>query len=150
MKVILLAKVHQLGDLGDVVEVKPGYGRNYLIPQGKAIPATDKNREKFESRRADLEQAARDHLAAAQERAKQIEPLVSITITAKIHDEGKLFGSIGVREIADALQSKGIQVEKREINIPSGPIHTIGEHDVNIILHSDVVVALKVKVEPEA
>lgn len=149
MKVILLEKIRQLGDLGDIVEVKPGYGRNYLIPQGKAIPATDKNREKFESRRAELEKAAHEHLVAAQERSKQLEALVSITITAKIHDEGKLFGSIGVREIADAIQSKGIQIEKREINIPSGPIHTIGEHDVNIVLHSDVVVSLKVKVEPE-
>jgi len=148
MKVILLEKIHNLGKLGDTVDVKPGYGRNYLVPQGKAIPATAENLAKFEERRAELEKAEKDALSVAERRAEQFKEL-EITITAKALDEGKLFGSVSVREIAEALTAKGIEIEKREINMPLGPIHEIGEYDVEALLHGDVKTTFKVKVDAE-
>lgn len=149
MKVILLEKIHNLGNLGDIVNVKPGYSRNYLIPKGKAIPATQENQAKFEERRADLEKKAKDMLSQAEKRALQLQELKAIVITAKVHDENKLFGSVGVREVALVLQEKGINIAKQEINLPGGPIHEIGEYPVNIILHGDVKVAVSLRVDPE-
>ena len=149
MKVILLEKVHNLGKLGDIVNVKPGYGRNYLIPEGKAVPATKANQAKFEERRSELEQKAQDALSLAKKRAEQLEALKTVVVTSKVHDENKLFGSIGVREIAHAIKEKGIEVEKREINLPTGPIHEIGEYIVDIILHGDIKITFTIKVEPE-
>lgn len=148
MKVILLEKILNLGELGDTVEVKPGYGRNYLVPQGKAIPATAENLVKFEGRRAELEKLAKENISAAEKRAEQFKDL-ELTIVARALDEGKLFGSVNVREIAEALAAKGIVVEKRELNLPHGAMHEVGEYEVEAILHSDVKVNFKVKVEAE-
>jgi large subunit ribosomal protein L9 len=145
MKVILLEKIHKLGNLGDAVEVKPGYGRNFLIPQGKAIPANKENLAKFEAKRAELEKVAADTLAAAQERAKQLEGL-SLTLVREALEEGKLFGSIGARDIVEAMAEKNIKIEKREVILPSGNIHEIGEYEVEVLLHSDVKVKIPVKV----
>jgi len=149
MKVILLEKVHNLGNLGDEVNVKPGYGRNFLIPHGKATPATAANRAVFEERRAELEKKEKDNMSSAQKRVEQLEKLAVVMLTAKVHDENKLFGSVGVREIADAIAAKGVAVEKREINLPNGPIHEIGEYPVELILHGDIRVTISVKVDPE-
>jgi len=148
MKVILLEKVHKLGDLGDTVIVKPGLGRNFLIPQGKAVPATKENVAKFKARRAELEKVATEKLAAAQKRAEQLQGL-SLTIACQALEEGKLFGSIGVREIVEAIAEKGFTVEKREVILPLGSIHEIGEYEVEILLHTDVKVTLPIKVVAE-
>ncbi len=121
MQVILLEKVHNLGGLGDLVKVKPGYGRNFLIPQGKAAPATTQNVAKFEARRAELEKAAQEALKVGQARADQLKDVV-ISLTAKAGEEGKLFGSIGTRDIADAITAKGVKVQKSEILLPNGVI----------------------------
>ncbi len=148
MEVILLEKVENLGNLGDKVNVKPGYGRNYLIPMGKAKPATEANIAEFEARRAELEKAAKEALDAATARKEALEAL-SITITAKAGDEGKLFGSIGPIDIAEAVVSAGVQVEKKEVRMPEGPIRMIGEYDITFHLHTDVDAAIKVIVEAE-
>jgi len=145
MKVILLEKIHKLGNLGDAVEVKPGYGRNFLIPQGKAISANKENLAKFEAKRAELEKVAADTLAAAQERAKQLEGL-SLTLVREALEEGKLFGSISVRDIVEAMAEKNITIEKREVILPVGSIHEIGEYEIEVLLHSDVRVKIPVKV----
>jgi len=145
MKVILLEKIHKLGNLGDAVEVKPGYGRNFLIPQGKAIFANKENLAKFEAKRAELEKVASDTLAAAQERAKQLEGL-SLTLVREALEEGKLFGSISVRDIVEAMAEKNITIEKREVILPVGSIHEIGEYEIEVLLHSDVRVKIPVKV----
>ncbi|PIE43765.1 MAG: 50S ribosomal protein L9 [Gammaproteobacteria bacterium] len=145
MEVILLEKVGKLGALGDKVAVKAGFGRNFLIPYGKAVPATKANVEEFEARRAELETAAAEKLALAQKRAEELEGKV-VTIVAKAGDEGKLFGSIGVRDVAEALSEEGIVVEKSEIRLPEGPIRAIGEFDVSVHLHSDVDAVIKVTV----
>ena len=147
MDIILLEKVANLGDLGEQVKVKPGYGRNYLIPQNKAVPATKANIEKFEARRAELEKAAAEALAEAQARAEKIAAQASITITSNAGDEGKLFGSVGPADIADALTAAGVAVEKREVIMPEGPIHTIGEYEINVRTHTDVMQLVKVTVE---
>ncbi|PID41950.1 MAG: 50S ribosomal protein L9 [Gammaproteobacteria bacterium] len=143
MEVILLEKVGKLGALGDKVSVKAGFGRNFLIPYGKAVPATRANVEEFEARRAELEKVAAEKLASANKRAEELEGK-SVTIVAKAGDEGKLFGSIGVRDVADAVSEAGIAVEKSEIRLPEGPIRTVGEFDVTVHLHSDVDSAIKV------
>jgi len=148
MKVILLEKIHKLGNLGDTVVVKPGYGRNFLIPQGKAVPANKENVAKFEARRAELEKVATEKLGEAQKRAEQLQGL-SLEIIAQAQEEGKLFGSVGVREIVEAIVEKGFTVEKREVILPHGSIHEIGEYEVEIILHSDVKVTVPVKVIAE-
>ena len=148
MNVILLEKVANLGNLGDAVKVKAGYGRNFLIPLGKAAPATADNIEKFEARRAELEQAASERQSTAEARKDALSSL-KITIKQNAGEEGKLFGSVGNSDIAEAIVATGITVEKREVRLPNGPIRQIGEHIVEIDLHSDVVANITVIVEPE-
>ncbi|GGB88398.1 50S ribosomal protein L9 [Marinobacterium zhoushanense] len=148
MEVILLESIGKLGKLGDKVAVKGGFGRNYLIPQGKAVPATGDNVARFEERRAELEKAAADKLTAAQARADQLNDL-ELSVVAKAGDEGKLFGSIGTRDIADAITGSGIEVEKSEVRLPAGVIRTIGEFDIAVQLHPEVSAHLKLIVVAE-
>ena len=148
MELILLEKVQNLGDLGDKVKVKPGYGRNYLVPNGKAVPATAKNLADFEARRAELEKAALQKLSTAEERCKALEGF-EITLSANASDEGKLYGSIGPREIAIAVTDRGIQLEKAEVIMGEGPIRYTGEHLVVVHLHADVETEIKVTINPE-
>ena len=145
MEVILLEKVANLGSLGDKVNVKAGYGRNFLVPYGKAVPATADNLKAFEARRAELEKAAADKLTSAQARAEALNG-ASFTISSKAGDEGKLFGSIGVRDIADAVSTSGTDVEKSEVRLPEGPLRAVGEYDIELQLHSDVTVEIKLTV----
>jgi len=137
MEVILLEKIGKLGALGDKVSVKAGFGRNYLIPQGKAVAATEANMARFEERRAELEKEAADKLAAAQARGEALEGL-AITIAANAGDEGKLFGSIGSKDIADAITAAGTEVEKSEVRLPNGVIRTIGQFEIDVQLHAEV------------
>jgi large subunit ribosomal protein L9 len=148
MDVILLERVRNLGNLGDEVSVKNGYGRNFLIPQGKAVRATAANREVFESRRAELEAQAAGQLKAAEDRAAGLAEL-AVTIAARASDEGKLFGSVGSREIADAITEAGQEVSKDEVLLPVGPLRSIGEFTVDLQLHSDVTASVTVNVIPE-
>ncbi|WP_067515458.1 50S ribosomal protein L9 [Endozoicomonas ascidiicola] len=148
MEVILLEQIAKLGKLGDKVTVKNGYGRNFLIPFGKALPATEANLATFETRRAELEKAAGDLLSSAQKRAEEMAE-IELTLTAKAGDEGKLFGSIGPRDLAEAITSAGVAVAKSEIRLPEGPIRATGEYDVGIQLHSDVAATIKVFIEAE-
>jgi len=148
MEVILLEKVHRLGNLGDKVKVKPGYGRNYLIPTNKAVPATAGNIAKFEAAKADLLKAQESALAEAQSRAAQLADR-TVTIASKAGTEGKLFGSVGTVDIAEAVTTSGVKVEKREIRLPKGPLREVGEHEVEIHLHPDVNATIKVIVVPE-
>lgn len=148
MEVILLEKVANLGSLGDKVNVKAGYGRNFLVPYGKAVPATDDNLKAFEARRAELEKAAADKLTSAQARAEALNG-ASFTISSKAGDEGKLFGSIGVRDIADAVSTSGTEVEKSEVRLPDGPLRAVGEYDIELQLHSDVSAEIKLTVVAE-
>ncbi|PHM37370.1 50S ribosomal protein L9 [Xenorhabdus innexi] len=150
MQVILLDKVANLGSLGDQVNVKAGYARNFLVPQGKAVPATKKNIEFFEARRAELEAKLADVLTAAQARAEQIKALGTVTVASKAGDEGKLFGSIGTRDIADAVTAAGVAVSKSEVRLPNGVLRTVGEHEVHFQVHSDVFAQLNVSIVPEA
>lgn len=147
MEVILLEKIRNLGGIGDTAKVKRGYWRNYLLPQGKAIIANKENIAKLDSMRASLEAKAQETVDKAQQRAKQIENLL-LTIPAKVSDEGKLFGSVNIREIVLAASAAGIELNKSEVSMPQGPIHQIGEYDVHIHLHSDVNTAIKIKVVP--
>ncbi|MGM0517670.1 MAG: 50S ribosomal protein L9 [Pseudomonadota bacterium] len=150
MQVILLSKVENLGSLGDVVRVRPGYARNFLIPYGKAKPATKVNMEEFEARRAELEKKAAEELAAAQARADKIGEEASVEIPVKAGAEGKLFGSVGTVEIATAVTDKfGVEVEKREVRLPEGALRALGEFPVQLHLHSEVDVDLTVVVVPE-
>ena len=149
MEVILLEKVANLGNLGDKVNVRPGYGRNFLVPTNKAVPATKDNLVMFEERRAELEKAALETLATAQARAEQIANLASVTIKANASDEGKLFGSVTVGDIATTVTEAGVEVTKSEVSMPEGPIHAIGEYEIAIHVHSDVVQNIKVVVEAE-
>jgi large subunit ribosomal protein L9 len=148
MEVILLQKVANLGNIGDRVKVKPGFGRNFLLPQGKAALATAANIAKFEERRVDLEKRAADDLAAARTRAAKLEGH-ALTLTAKAGGEGKLFGSVGTTDIAEALSADGIEVERSEVRLPGGPIRLLGEHHVKLHLHSDVEIDLTVTVVAE-
>lgn len=148
MEVILLESIGKLGQLGDKVSVKGGFGRNFLIPQGKAVPATEGNVARFEERRAELEKAEAEKLAAAQARADQFNDL-ELSVVAKAGDEGKLFGSIGTRDIADAISEAGIAVEKSEVRLPAGVIRTIGEFDVALQLHPEVTANMKLTVVAE-
>ena len=147
MDVILLKKVGGLGDLGDKVAVRPGYGRNYLIPTGCAVPATEANVKAFEERRAELEAEAASALAAAESRKSQLEDM-SVTIARKAGDEGRLFGSVGTADIAEALTAAGVEVAKSEVRLPEGPFRAIGEHEVELHLHSDVDVNVRIEVVP--
>ena len=148
MDIILLQRIKNLGKLGDKVSVKAGYGRNYLIPQGQAVAATEANTAAFEARRAELEKAEADVLAAAQARASQLDE-VNIGITAKAGDEGKLFGSIGTRDIADALTNAGLEVDRAEVRLPNGALRHTGEFNIAIQLHHDVVAEVVVTIVSE-
>ena len=137
MEVILLQKIANLGDIGDRVKVKPGFGRNYLLPGGKATLATPENIAKFESRRAELEAKAAGDLALARTRATALEGF-TLSITAKAGSEGKLFGSIGTTDIAEACQAAGHRIERAEVRLPGGPIRAVGDHVITLHLHSDI------------
>jgi large subunit ribosomal protein L9 len=146
MEIILLQKVDNVGGIGDLVRVKSGYARNYLIPQGKATLATAENKAKFESRRAELEAKAAAELATAQARAKKLEGLV-LKIEMQAGAEGKLFGSVGTVDIAEEIGKRGIEVERSEIRLADGPLRTVGDHQVELHLHADVNVEIKVVIE---
>jgi large subunit ribosomal protein L9 len=148
MEVILLEKVENLGNLGDRVNVKPGYGRNFLIPGGKATPATEEHIKAFEARRAELEKAAAEHLAAAEARRDQLAEL-RVTIKAKAGEEGKLFGSVGTSDIAEAVSAAGIAIERHEVRMPQGAFRHIGEYQVELHLHTDVNTEITLIVEAE-
>jgi len=145
MELILLEKVANLGNLGDKVNVKAGYGRNFLLPFGKATAATAANLAAFEERRAELEKLAADKKASAETRAAQLAEL-EVTITATAGDEGKLFGSIGTHDIADALTASGVEVQKSEVRLPNGTIRNVGEFDVAVHLHAEVEATVRVVV----
>lgn len=149
MEVILLEKIANLGNLGDKVIIKSGYGRNYLVPQGKAVPATATKIAEFEARRAELEKAAAEKLSAAQKLGNELNKL-QIVITQKAGDEGRLFGSVGTHNIAEAITVAGIAIEKHQIRLPNGAIRHIGEYPIDINLHSDVIVTLTIKIAAEA
>lgn len=148
MEVILLEKIASLGNLGDKVSIKAGYGRNYLMPQGKAVPATAKKIAEFEARRAELEKTAGEKLGAAQALAEKLGKL-EIVIAHKAGDEGRLFGSVGTHNIAEAIIKAGGVVEKQQIRLPHGTIRHIGDYDIDINLHSDVTVTMSIKVAAE-
>lgn len=148
MQVILLENVTNVGKLGDLVNVKAGYARNYLVPQGKATIATKENIAKFEERRTELEKMSADKLQAAQARAKEIEGQ-AIEIASRASDEGKLFGSVGVFEIADAFTEKGLDINKSEVRLPEGPLKELGEHEVEIAIHSEVIFNVTVNIIAE-
>jgi large subunit ribosomal protein L9 len=150
MDIILLDKIANLGGLGDTVSVKSGYARNFLFPQGKAVPATKANVEKFEQRRAELEAKIAEQLAAAQARAEKVEALENVTIAAPAGDEGKLFGSVGTRDIADAITAAGVEVTKAEVKLPMGTLRETGEYDIDLQLHSDVMTTVKLVIIAEA
>lgn len=148
MDVILLDKVGRLGQIGDKVSVKAGFGRNYLIPQGKALPATEANLQDFEARRAEIEARANEKLGDARSRAEKLAEL-TVTIAANAGDEGKLFGSIGTRDIAEAITAAGVEVSKSEVRLPQGTLREIGEYDIDVQLHADITQALKVTIVAE-
>ena len=148
MDLILLEKVQNVGDLGDLVKVKSGFGRNYLVPQGKAVPATKDNLAQFEARRAELEAAAKEKLDQAEARQSGLAEVV-VEITANASEEGNLYGSIGPREVADAVSKLGHEINKSEVTMGEGPIRTVGEFDVVVQLHADVETQVKVIVHPE-
>jgi large subunit ribosomal protein L9 len=148
MEVILLDKVGRLGAIGDKVNVKSGYGRNYLLPQGKAVAATAKNIADFEARRAELEAAAATKIAEATARAEKLSAL-NVTIAANAGDEGRLFGSVGTRDIAEAITAAGVAVTKAEVRLPQGVIRSIGQYDIDIQLHAEVIQAVKLAIIPE-
>lgn len=149
MELILLQKVQNLGNLGDKVKVKPGYGRNYLVPQGKAVPATVANVAEFEQRRAEYEIRAKDTLTGAEGRKAKLEG-ASVTIKANASTEGKLYGSIGPRDIAEAFAAAGHTLGKSEVVMGEGPIRRTGEYQITVHLHADVEIAVKVIVEAES
>ena len=146
MEVILLEKIDNLGGIGDRVKVKSGFGRNFLIPQGKATMATAQNIEKFEKIRADLEAKAATEVAAARERAARIEGK-KLTISVLAGSEGRLFGSVGTLDIADAFKTLGIEVERSEVRLPDGPLRVVGEHEIEVHLHADVNVPVTIILE---
>ena len=148
MEVILLERIGKLGDLGERVDVKAGYGRNYLIPQGKAIPATPENVARFEEQRAELERKAAETLAAAEARAARLADL-SVTITHQAGEGGKLFGSVGTSDIADAVTRAGVEISRKEVRLPEGPLRMTGEYEIDIQLHSLVTQPIKVIIEAE-
>ncbi|WP_251977846.1 50S ribosomal protein L9 [Salinicola avicenniae] len=148
MEVILLDKIGKLGGLGDKVTVKPGYGRNYLMPYGLAVPASKENVEAFEAQRAELEAQAADRKAQAEARAAQLAE-IELSLVAKSGDEGKLFGSIGPRDLAEAMAQAGIDVAKSEVRMPEGPIRQTGEYDIALQLHAEVEASVRVVVVAE-
>ena len=148
MEVILLEKVGKLGKIGDKVTVKSGFGRNYLLPQGKAVAATAKNLADFEARRAELEAAANAKLAEANARAEKLAAL-EVTIAAVAGDEGRLFGSVGTRDIAEAITAAGVAVAKAEVRLPEGVIREVGQFEIDVQLHAEVIQAVKVAIVAE-
>ena len=148
MNVILLEKISNLGDLGEEVTVKPGFARNFLLPQGKAVTADEENRTVFEGRRAELEAVANEKLTEASARAEKLKDK-ELTISVKSGEEGRLYGSVGTQNIADALSADGTLVERSEIRMPEGVIRVLGEYDIVVQLHTDVAVQVKVAVIPE-
>ena len=150
MNVILLDKVANLGSLGDSVNVKSGFARNFLFPQGKAVPATKANTEQFEARRAELEKKVAAELAACEARSDKVTGLGEVTIASKAGEEGKLFGSIGTRDIALAITEAGVEVAKSEVKLPEGVIRELGEFDMAIQLHPEVTASIKIVVIAEA
>lgn len=150
MEIILLERVRNLGKLGDKVRVKNGYARNYLVPHGKAVAATQSNVAMFEQRRAELEKAAAESLAAASKRAEKFQDLVLTFVRRTKGEDGKLYGSIGIQDIFDSMVEKNLEIDKREIHLPKGVIRMVGEHEAEVLLHSEVIVTVKVIVEVEA
>lgn len=148
MEVILLDKVGKIGGLGDQVSVKAGYARNYLIPQGKAVRATKESIAEFETRRAELEKASADKLTAAQARANELNDH-QVTITANAGDEGKLFGSIGTRDLADVITGALVEVDKSEVRLPNGALRQVGEYDIEVQLHPEVTATVSIIIEAE-
>lgn len=148
MEIILLEKIPNLGGLGDRVTVKPGYGRNFLIPQGKAVVATAEKIKHFEERRAELEKKAQETLSAAEARASTIAAL-KVTIAHKAGDEGRLYGSIGTRDIAEAATAQGVAVEKHEVRLPNGAIRQVGDYEIGVQLHGDVTATLALTIVAE-
>ena len=148
MNVILLERVNNLGDLGDEVSVKAGFARNFLLPKKKAVQANDTNRAVFEERRKELEDAANEKLSAAKGRAEALNEYL-LTIQVKAGEEDRLFGSVGTQDIADALVSKGLEVERSEVRLPDGAIRVLGEYEVDIQLHSDVTATIQLHVVAE-
>jgi large subunit ribosomal protein L9 len=149
MQVILMERVANLGNLGDVVKVKDGFARNYLIPKGKAKRATDANLKAFEARRAELEKVQADALAKAQQRAAKLEGLM-LQITQKAGVDGRLFGSVTNYDVVEALGAQGIEIERSEVRMPQGPLKQVGDHRVEIALHGDVVATITVSVLGES
>jgi len=151
MQVILLEKIQNLGDLGETVKVKPGYGRNFLVPTGKAVPATAANVAEFEARRAELEKVQAGALAEAQSRMQAIASIEAVTIERKAGDEGKLFGSVGTPDIAEAVSAlAGVEVTRDEVRLPSGALRVVGEYEIDIHLHADVNTSVRVVIAAEA
>ena len=148
MDVILLQKVANLGNIGDRVKVRSGYGRNFLLPQGKATLATPDHVARFEARRAELERVAREELSSAEERAAAMKEL-KLTIPAKAGTEGKLFGSIGTTDIAEHVSRLGFKLQRSEVRLPSGPLRSVGEHQVSLHLHTDIDVPITVTIVAE-
>jgi large subunit ribosomal protein L9 len=148
MEIILLQKVANLGNIGDRVKVKSGFGRNYLLPQGKATVATPGNVARFETRRAELEKAAHEQMSSAEQRAEQLKEF-KLVIPSKAGTEGKLFGSIGTADIAEAATRAGIKIERSEVRLPNGALRTIGDHSVVLHLHADIDVPLAVTIVAE-
>ena len=145
MRVILLEKVRNLGNLGETVDVKPGYGRNYLVPQKKAVFATAKNIAQFETQRVELEKKAKKDLQEAQKRAVTLSA-VELVITAEASEDGRLYGSIGINEIQDAFEVKSIEVNKREIVLPEGPMYAVGSYVIELHIHSDVIASVNLEI----
>ena len=150
MQVILLGKVENLGGLGEVVDVKAGYGRNFLIPNGKAVPATDTNRADFDARRAELEKVSAAAVAEAQTRAEALAQLETVTVSHRTGDEGRLFGSVGTREVANAVTEAGVALTKQEIRMPDGAFRRTGEYEVAVHLHAEVNAVVKFAIVPES
>ena len=148
MEVILLKKVSNVGDLGEKVSIRPGYGRNFLIPQGYAVPATEANLKRFEEHRAELEKQAAEALSTAEERRTRLDGLM-VTVARKAGDEGRLFGSVGTADIAAAVSDMGLPLEKQEIRLPEGAFRATGEYEVAVQLHPEVTATLKLEVVPE-
>ncbi|MDX1733107.1 MAG: 50S ribosomal protein L9 [Halioglobus sp.] len=149
MEVILLENISNLGSLGDKVDVKAGFGRNYLIPQGKAVPATEANSAEFEARRAELEASAAASLSEAEARGEALSALGLVSIGANAGEEGKLFGSVGTRDIAEAITAAGCAVDKSEVRLPEGALRELGEYEVAIQVHGDVTSHVAIAVVPE-
>lgn len=148
MEIILLEKIRNLGALGEVVNVKAGFARNYLLPQGKAVSATADNKARFEAERAELEKRQQGQLAAAQARAEKLAGM-TVQIARKIGDEGKLFGSVTLKDVVDAMKASGVELSKSEVHLPEGPLKEIGDHKIQVTLHPEVNLTVTVSVVAE-